>query len=591
MSEESVEQEEEVTPPTPLLQSMSMAAGAMLSVDIVSEAAHFGPTGLVVGGIAALVAWRHGPAIRAWFAQSDIAAALARYRAQRRQQHLAAAVAERPDAPAFGSLDAWEYEEDSAPAARAAKPVDAPMPALLTLTPSRRSAIPTPEPVTLMPPRPPKRQSVPVKVLHLGYNVETHERFTPHINQFLGRGALIAGSQGTGKSNLIGLLATSCGECSMPLVVIDYKGEFYPLCETLPNGIRAGHPSMREDVDGGFFGLTVESASELAALVMETPFQVIIDIPSYHGNNDSMARALAAFLHALMDYAVKVRRSGTEPWPCVVVTDEAHHFVPQMQNLSGLAMRNPKESFGTLMSAYSRMANTGRSFGYTLVMATQRLPNIAKWSIANLHNKFILAHAEKNDLDACVAETGGLIDREDIKHLPIGTGIVLGFTKEPCRVQFDAQPHHVSTTPGIERIAEQFGNTPKHVLIDDVREYRPAGIVPETIPGTFSQYQRTEQRGNTPLRRRHHFTPSERGTPVHSTEREYHESESGGQEIPGTVPDPYHKRFTPEQKVLFIQHHQITHNIQKSIARMHISYGRYQRHASEIVRAIREQQS
>jgi hypothetical protein len=120
-----------------------------------------------------------------------------------------------------------------------------------------------------------------------------------------------------------------------------------------------------------------------------------VDVPSYNGDGDEVAQAIAALLHGLMDWSFKLRRGGKEPWPCLVVTDEAHNFLPERQRLSGLAMKRPAESFGALTSAYARMANTGRSFGYTLVMATLRLPNIAKWSIANLQVKVVLAHTKK----------------------------------------------------------------------------------------------------------------------------------------------------------------------------------------------------
>src|SRR5690242_19296736 len=103
------------------------------------------------------------------------------------------------------------------------------------------------------------------------------------------------------------------------------------------------------------------------------------------------------------------------------------------------------------------MGNAGRSFGYTLIMATQRLPNIAKWSIANLQNKVILAHAEKNDLDSCEEETGGLVKRDVIKGLKQGTGVVIGFTGEPVIVQFDKQlARHVSVTPKVAHLKQQF---------------------------------------------------------------------------------------------------------------------------------------
>src|SRR5215470_2121061 len=47
--------------PTPLVHSLKYGAGTMLAAGMVDLVAHLGPTGLVVGGIIAYAAARHGP--------------------------------------------------------------------------------------------------------------------------------------------------------------------------------------------------------------------------------------------------------------------------------------------------------------------------------------------------------------------------------------------------------------------------------------------------------------------------------------------------------------------------------------------------
>lgn len=296
--------------------------------------------------------------------------------------------------------------------------------------------------------------------LVLGVKIDTGERFDPLMDDLLGQGVLLAGSQGAGKSNIVGLIAQSAGTIGMPFLIIDFKGEFYPLIDVVPNGIVAGHPDGRGQFANGYYSLTSENAADLAQAIMEGPFQVILDVPSYNGDNDEVAAVIANLLHGMMDWSHNIKKQGGEPWPCLVITDEAHNFLPERRDLSALVMQNPKESYGALTKAYSRMANTGRSFGYTLVMATQRLPNIAKWSIANLQVKVVMRHSEKNDLDACMTETGGLIEREDIKRLEQGTGIVVGFAQNPLIVRFDKQrARHVSITPKVAHLKQQFQGT------------------------------------------------------------------------------------------------------------------------------------
>src|SRR5713226_7559392 len=59
--EEEQLNEEQQQPGVPLLQTLGFGAGTFLAAGMVDLLAHLGPTGLVVGGIAAYIASRHGP--------------------------------------------------------------------------------------------------------------------------------------------------------------------------------------------------------------------------------------------------------------------------------------------------------------------------------------------------------------------------------------------------------------------------------------------------------------------------------------------------------------------------------------------------
>jgi len=468
MSEEHLnehpEDKPEDKPLVPLTQTLGFGAGTMLAAGIVDLVAHLGPTGLVVGGIAAYVVSQHGPdlasRVREALPSPAPLATKQTGKAYTPRRNGGRSLLDR----ALGRFPAEEDDHATVVVDEAEK--------------DHETRFDQPITAPVFPIYPAN------KTLRLGTVGGTRQRFDPPMNALLGKGGLLAGSQGTGKSNILGLVAYSAGQCGMPLTVIDFKGEFWPLREVVPNGILAGHPSYAEMAGPGFFPLSADNAAVLAAAVMEGPFQLVVDVPSYNGDGDEVAQAIAALLHGLMDWSFKLRRGGKEPWPCLVVTDEAHNFLPERQRLSGLAMKRPAESFGALTSAYARMANTGRSFGYTLVMATLRLPNIAKWSIANLQVKVVLAHTERNDLDACEEETGGLVDREEIKRLEQGTGIVLGLTKEPVLVHFDKQSaRHVSDTPPVERVHETFQHAPRPSL---------SPILAQRIPGT-DRYERVDR--------------------------------------------------------------------------------------------------
>jgi hypothetical protein len=75
MSEEQLEKHLEDKKSIPLSQTFGFGAGTFLTVGAIDLLAHLGPTGLVVGGIAAYVAAQHGPElieqVRAMFPSPD----------------------------------------------------------------------------------------------------------------------------------------------------------------------------------------------------------------------------------------------------------------------------------------------------------------------------------------------------------------------------------------------------------------------------------------------------------------------------------------------------------------------------------------
>src|ERR1700730_16262746 len=52
--------------PYPMKQSVTFAGGTFVTMGLLDLVAHLGPTGLLVGGLASYVAWKHGPEIYAY---------------------------------------------------------------------------------------------------------------------------------------------------------------------------------------------------------------------------------------------------------------------------------------------------------------------------------------------------------------------------------------------------------------------------------------------------------------------------------------------------------------------------------------------
>ena len=69
--------------------------------------------------------------------------------------------------------------------------------------------------------------------------------------------------------------------------------------------------------------------------------------------------------------------------------------------------------------------------------------------------RILMRHAEKNDLDMCEQIVNGAATREEIESMPVGTGIVIGFTPKPMIVKFDMrQSKDLSETPKIDRLRQ-----------------------------------------------------------------------------------------------------------------------------------------
>ncbi len=329
--------------------------------------------------------------------------------------------------------------------------------------------------------------------LSLGYltKVGTLARFDPHMDMLLGKGLIVSGIQGSGKSNVAALVLESAGRCRMSAVMFDYKREYHTVVAVLPNGIRAGHASLKESAGPGYFVLNKETAPEFARLVMTDGYQAIVDLPSYGESLDEQGKIITAVLNALMSWSKAQDEDGC--LPCLVMLDEAHWFLPQRVEL---APTLEKDTFNSMQSAFYGICNQGRSFGYTMCFFTQRIKNMQKWAIANCQTKVVMKHTEKNDLNECEQEVEKEVaTRQEIANLADGTGVVIGFTHPAMIVHFDRrESKHVSNTPKIARSHTAFKPLQEQRVIrqQPVLSASPFSDVPEK--GAPALVQKTEDK-------------------------------------------------------------------------------------------------
>ncbi len=307
------------------------------------------------------------------------------------------------------------------------------------------------------------------EILQLGYlaKVGTLARFDPHMDMLLGKGLIVAGVQGMGKSNIAALVIESASRCDMPVIMFDLKREYHTIVDVARNAMRAGHESL-QGCTPGYFVLTEKNADEFATLVMTGKHQAIIDLPSYGEDLNVCAKVMAAVLKALMKWSKGLR--DTDRLPCLTMLDEAQVFLPQDQTLSPLS----RETLLLVQAAFWQMCNMGRSMGYTMCFFTQSIANLQKWAIKNCQCKVVGIHVEKNDLDRCVEEVDAEIaTREHIKTMPKGVGVVIGFTPSQILVKFDKRvSRHVSNTPDLARLRKPL--VEQRVRSQQVQPYIPS---------------------------------------------------------------------------------------------------------------------
>lgn len=293
------------------------------------------------------------------------------------------------------------------------------------------------------------------EIMRLGYVVETKQRFDPSINMLLGAGAIFAGSQGSGKSNAAGVVAEHIGKCEMSEIIFDMKREYASIRDVVPNGIVAGHPDSVGEIGGAFYPLTLENAAQFAVDVMECGYQAVMDIPSYltYGDDwNGIARIITAIIKGLMDWSIA--QAPSDRLPCLLAFDEAHIFFPQQVEMKNLF---DQKVLADLNVMAFNIVNMGRSYGYTMLFSTQRIANIAKWTIGNCQIKVIMKHSVDVDLARCEEEVGkDFTTKRDIKMLATGDGYVIGLTSDPLLVHFDMRKsRHDSHTPKIDRIQKR----------------------------------------------------------------------------------------------------------------------------------------
>lgn len=302
----------------------------------------------------------------------------------------------------------------------------------------------------------------------VGVNKKNNTPVVLKVKKFFGNGAFIAGSQESGKSTFVAMFCEKISEirlaggAGIPMLILDWKGEYASLAQYMQYGLVAGYT---EGLAGTMYHLMLDGVGDFVEQMMSNGWRVVFDIQSYalyetdaRGEADGKeygALVAAELLRELMKYAARFP-SGERP-PCFVVIDEAHQLAPKTDTKSELSSQITTKT----RKAINLVSTTGRSYGFTVIAATQRIQQIDNSAIQSLTNKIIMRHTLSTDINRCGEELGigNQKDYPNLQLLESGGAYVIGAAfsaSNPIRVHFeDRKSKHQSITPNLEH-AERF---------------------------------------------------------------------------------------------------------------------------------------
>src|SRR5260370_6112303 len=355
MSEERLneqpEDKPEEKPAVPLTQALGFGAGTFLAAGMVDLVAHLGPTGLVVGGIAAYVASQHGP-------------------------ELASRVREALPSPApLATKQAGKAHTPRRNGGRSL--LDRALGRFPEQEDMRLESVDTvlvDEPET--PAKPVGKAKRPAT--QLGHPLFLAPDLTLEANDIVGAGINIFGVKGSGKTVVTIRLAEQFARWRVSEVVFDIKGDAVSL-------VTDRRPDGRPFVPNGCVG--VRGRAPRGRSILQYGLQVVYDLRTWQ-TPEQMASLICVVVEELLEtVALSPARDLA---PCLVFLDEAEYWLPQSRP-SYLSIQTSKR----LLDAFHTLATMGRSRGLTPVITTQRIAKV---------NKDVIAQAEMNILMKAVLD-------------------------------------------------------------------------------------------------------------------------------------------------------------------------------------------
>lgn len=215
----------------------------------------------------------------------------------------------------------------------------------------------------------------------------------------------VLAKKGAGKTNGGVVIVEEAFKASVPVVVIDPKGDWYGIRSGADGSPKGGLPLP---VFGGLHGdipLESTAGAYIADLVRERGLSLVLDVSEFDSNADRRR-----FLTAFADRLYK----RPERDPMHLMLEEAHEYIPQ-----GVSGEDAK-----MVGVFERLVKLGRYKGIGITMMTQRSASLNKNVLTQVDNLFMLRTGSPQDRAAVQAWIAGHGEaKEIIDSLPsLATG-------------------------------------------------------------------------------------------------------------------------------------------------------------------------
>jgi len=300
--------------------------------------------------------------------------------------------------------------------------------------------------------------------------------FQPDVDLLIRESAIVFGTKGSGKTNLLALIVEQMRRYLFPQVIFDTEREQQSLLKFLPHGVIATANRCPSAYD-----------------IIHRGLQVIIDLQSWE-TEEAAALAMCQLINEL--FVVSNAIAPQDRYPCAIHLDEAAYWLPQ-DTVSYLS----KDTRKAVLDAFHKLATRGRKQGLTPFLYTQSISEVRKETIRQAGIQILMRQTLDTDLDRYCEYIYGATSktRALIRAYPRGKAVVILPDSSQIRVQFnERQSEHVSHTPLTQTAIKKFAQVDIDVDAISMRDMSAPADQPSPSSSKASKAEKKPQTCKAP---------------------------------------------------------------------------------------------